>query len=93
MSIELRSEVVMPEPMRSEPLPVKRITFESRNACFRFETNQHNWDTFAVSFYVGPLGLTLKADEAEALGKAMIECAEHYRAAIAKATGATGATP
>lgn len=71
-------------------MPVKRIAFESRNACFRFETNKRNWDDFAVSFYVGPLGMTLSADEAEALGTAMIECAEHYRSAIAKAErGAT----
>ena len=86
MSIQLLSEVITPEPMRSDPMPVKRITFESRNACFRFETNEHRWDNFAVRFYVGPIGLTLNPDEAEALGKAMIECAHHYRAA-------TGAQP
>lgn len=88
MSIQLQSEVVTPEPMRHDPLPVKRITFESRKACFRFETNDSPWNNFAVRFYVGPIGLTLNPDEAEALGNAMIECAEHYRAAIAKATGA-----
>ena len=81
MSIELRSEVATREPTRQDPMPVKRITFESRNACFRFETNERQWHDFAVRFYVGPIGLTVNPDEAEAIGRAMIECAEHYRSA------------
>lgn len=79
MSIELSSELVAPERMRQDPLPVKRITFESRKACFRFGTCGRPWEDFAVQFHVGPIGLNLNADEAEAFGKAMIECAEHYR--------------
>ena len=79
MSIELHSEVVTPAPMRQDPMPVKRITFESRKACFRFSTCGHPWEDFAVQFHVGPIGLMLNADEAEAMGRAMIECAEHYR--------------
>ena len=79
MSIELRSEVATREPTRQDPMPVKRITFESRNACFRFSTCRHPWEDFAVQLHVGPIGLMVTADEAEAVGRAMIECAEYYR--------------
>ena len=84
MNIELRTEVYTPERRTADPLSVKRVTFESRKACFRFETSEHGWDDMAVRFYVGPLGLWLQADEAEAVGKAMVACAKHYRAAVAK---------
>jgi hypothetical protein len=87
MSIELISRISTPTPVMSEPLPVKRITFESRNACFQFETSQHDWFEHAVHFYVGPIGLHVTPDEAEATGKAMIECAEHFRAALARVGG------
>ena len=87
MSIELLTEVFTPEPRFSEPLQVKRITFESRKAVFRFETCERDWSDHAVRFYVGPLGMWLQADEAEAMGKAMIECAEHHRAALARVSG------
>jgi len=79
MSIELHSQLFAPEQMRSDPLPVKRITFESRKACFRFSTCAHPWEDFAVQLHVGPIGLTVNPDEAEAIGRAMIECAEYYR--------------
>lgn len=90
MSIELKSEVVTPQRRTSDPLQIKRVTFESRGACFRFETNEHDWSDMAVRFYVGPLGLWLQADEAEAMGKAMIECAEHFRAALARSQPTAG---
>ena len=88
MNIELRSQVVAPERRAHEPLPVKEITFESRKATFvvRSDSSAFAGD-WGVMFRVGPLGLNLQADEAEALGNALIECAEHYRAALALSKG------
>ncbi len=83
MSIELHIDVTTPERRTSDPLPVKRVTFESRKAVFRVESSQHEWSDFEVNFYCGPTALWLQADEAEAMGKALIECAEHYRTTLA----------
>ena len=79
MSIELCSEVAAPKRMRQDPLPIMRITFESRKACFRFSTCGHPWEDFAVQLHVGPISLMVTADEAEAIGRAMTKCAEYYR--------------
>ena len=38
-------------------------------------------------FRVGPLGLNVSADEAEALGNALVAAAQHYRAALANVSG------
>lgn len=84
MSIELHAEVSTPQRYVSAPLPIKRVTFTSRNAGFAVETSEHDWVDRAVHFYVGPIGLHVNPDEAEALGKAFIECAEHFRAARAR---------
>jgi hypothetical protein len=88
MSIELRSQVVAPERRTHEPLSVKEITFESRKATFVVRSDNYAFaGDWGVMFRVGPLGVNLQADEAEALGKALIECAEYYRAALARAGG------
>lgn len=89
MSIELHSEVATPKRYTRDPLPIKRVTFTSRNAGFAVETSDHDWTERAVHFYVGPIGLHLNPDEAEALGKALIACAEHFRAALANVGSAS----
>ncbi len=88
MSIELRSQIVAPERPTHEPLPIKEITFESRKATFVVRSDKYAFGgDWGVMFRVGPLGLNLQADEAEALGKALIECAEHYQTALARVGG------
>lgn len=80
MSIEIRSKVAIPqEHLQDQPLPVLRQTFQSRGADFVIETSNHAWiDNHAVTLRVGPIGLDIRANEAEALGKALIAASEHY---------------
>ncbi len=61
------------------------ISFKSRNADFVVSTSEYPClDNFAVSFRIGPIGMSLRPDEAKTLGQAMIDASEHYK----KVTGA-----
>lgn len=79
--IEICSEVVNHEPCQESPLPVLRQKFRSRNADFVVATSKYRYlKNHEISLQVGPLGLNMRADEAQALGKALIAAAEHYSA-------------
>lgn len=81
MGIEISREMVPPQQEhRQEPkITVLRQKFSSRGADFVVETNNHAYlNNYAVMFRVGPLGLDIRADEAEALGQALIAAAAHY---------------
>ena len=81
--IEICTEVVNcghPEPR----LAVLRQKFQSRNADFVVQTGTYVGANYAVSLRVGPIGLDIRADEAEVLGKALIAAAKHYVAAVAE---------
>ena len=63
------------------------ISFKSRGADFIISTSEYpGLDNFAVSLRVGPVGMNIKTDEAMALGKALIDAAEHYEKAKALKT-------
>lgn len=88
MSIELTirdgADVRLP-PVK---LPTKEYVFESRKATFLVRSADSTFaNDWAVMFRVGPLGMNLNTDEAEALGNALIAAAEHYRAALARVQG------
>lgn len=77
--LEIETKVAIEEFTPEQPLPILRQKFRSRNADFLVETGKHRFVSYAVSFRVGPIGLNLGADEAHALGTALIAAAEHYK--------------
>ncbi|WP_145956547.1 hypothetical protein [Burkholderia pseudomallei] len=86
MSLAIETTVEQPDEVAlRKPLPVFKAKFVSRNATFMVKSDREHFETFAVSINVGPLGMWLNADEAEALGKSMIEAAEHWRRVVAAA--------
>lgn len=88
MSIELTERDGAPVVAASVKLPTKEYVFESRDATFLVRTDNSAYSgSWAVQFRVGPLGMNLSADEAEALGRALTSAAEHYRSALARAQG------
>lgn len=88
MTIEITERLVAPQEQRLPKLQVKEITFASRRATFVVASGNNAWaETWAVMFRVGPLGLNVSADEAEALGNALVAAAQHYRAALANVSG------
>lgn len=88
MTIDIKSEVITRERYVREPLPVMNASFTSRKADFIIKSSDHNFIDMGVSFHVGPIGLHLRPDEAIALAQALIQCAEHYTAALANVGGA-----
>lgn len=80
MSLAIETIVEQPDEVAlRKPLPVFKAKFSSRNATFLIKSDREHFESFAVSVNVGPLGMWLNADEAEALGKSMIKAAEHWR--------------
>jgi hypothetical protein len=89
MSIELKSEVFTPARYIREPLPVMNVRFNSRNADFVIKSSASDFEDMAVSFHVGPIAMHIRADEAAALARALMACAEHYNAALANVGSAS----
>ena len=88
MSIELTLRDGEPLLTPRVKLPTKEYVFESRKATFLVRSDDSTFSgDWAVQFRVGPLGMNLNPDEADALGKALIAAAEHYRAALARVQG------
>jgi hypothetical protein len=84
MSIELIERDGAVQQLPLVKLPTKEYVFESRKATFLVRSDDSTFSgDWAVQFRVGPLGMNLNPDEAEALGKALIAAAEHYRAVSA----------
>ncbi len=63
----------------SKRIETLELSFKSRGADFIISTSEYvGMENFAVSFRVGPISISISAEEARALGAAMIECADHY---------------
>lgn len=82
-AIDIKTEWNKHEIDTESPLLVLRQKFNSRNADFVVETSKYRYlRNHEISLRVGPIGLDIRAEEALALGKALIAAAEHYSATV-----------